>query len=204
MKCLTFLLHTLKKLIKNLIQRIGLKSTIQDDATYALKINGLGKKEDITIQHIETKSDTITGADSQVIKKESDMLKVFQSETIKKTPEPINPNVMCKCIGFFHTSAISLSYQCVITLCNNVDLILTDISPAKKSPAKLIPKEALIYECLLYPNNTDDSKENYIIVDMFDSKYLDYLNDLESYGLGFGHYDPIYRSFENYGCHILN
>ena len=199
MKCLTSLLHTLKKLIKSLILRIGLRSTIRDDATSALRINGLEKKEDIIIQHTETKSDTITGADSQATKKELDMLKVFQSEVIKKAPEqkPIDTNVMCKCIGFFQTSSISPSYQCVITLCNNVDLILTD---TEVSQVKKIPKEANIYQCLLYPNNTDDSKENYIIVEMFNSQYVDFINDLEAYGITLGNYNNMYRSLSNYGC----
>lgn len=165
MKCLTFLLHTLKKLIKNLIQRIGLKSTIRDDATYALKINGLGKKEDITIQHIEIKSDTITGADSQVIKKESDMLKVFQSEVIAQS---VDVNKECKSLGYINQISGEIDFIYWLTVCNEIDLYIVSAFGYK---ATLITKEKAIYQCL---------KNGYINIEWILNNKATVIKDLES------------------------
>lgn len=180
MKCLTSLLLTLKKSIKSLIRRIGLKFTIQEGVTSALKINGLEKKDDTTIQLIETKSDITTGADSAYLdKKDEKMLKVFESEIIKKAPEPVNPNIMCKRIGYGRVLAHDY-VDVYFSICNNVEIIMQSDN---KEVTEIISKEVSpsLYECLLYPAPQSDKLDNYFIVEMFENDINMIINELSGY-----------------------
>lgn len=181
MKCLTSLLHILKKSIRSLIQRIGLKFTIQEGVTSALKISGLEKKDDTITRPTETKSDITTGADSAYLdKKDNEMLKVFESEIIKKAPEPVNPNIMCKRIGYGRVLGPNGSVEVYFSICNNVEIIMQN---DMKTYSEVISKEVspTLYKCLLYPDPQSDKLDNYFIVEMFENEEVVIFTDLHNY-----------------------